>query len=112
MTSYKSAPKSLIGSDLVRGDPFFADIVFHFVDGLGTRLETMETAIRSADFERLRVAAHQLKGSGGGYGYPVLSERAARLERKARAGVLADCNQAFADLKQVCERIVVDGNAE
>ena len=72
----------------------------------------METAIRSADFERLRVAAHQLKRSGGGYGYPILSERAACLEKKARAGVLADCNEALADLKRVCERIVVDSNAE
>lgn len=112
MNSDQPTPKDPIGSDLVREDPSFADIVLQFVGGLGHRLTMMEAAIHSSDFEALQVAAHQLKASGGGYGYPILSERATYLEKKARAGVLEDCNEAFAELTQVCERIVVDSSIE
>lgn len=100
-------PKKPIGSELVNEDASFADLVIHFVDGLGTRLNAMEDAIREADFEALRVAAHQLKGSGGGYGYPVLTERAAAIEHCAKSQELMDCQKAVNELKEICERVVV-----
>ena len=112
MTDDQPNPKDPIGSDLVREDPSFANIVLQFVEGMGQRLNTMEAALHSSDFEALRIAAHQLRGTGGGYGYPVLFERATYLENKARAGVVEDCNEAFAELKRICERIVVDPNTE
>ncbi len=97
-----------IGSELLRSDPTFVDIVLQFVDGLGERLTTMEDAIREGDFEALRMAAHQLKGSGGGYGYPLLSEQAAELERRAKTKTHHDCVKALHELTQLCERVVVD----
>ncbi len=54
------------------------------------------------------MAAHQLKGTGGGYGYPALSKRAADLEKRARARVLDECAEALDDLKKLCDRLVVD----
>jgi HPt (histidine-containing phosphotransfer) domain-containing protein len=97
-----------IGSQLLRDDPSFADIVSEFVNGLSGRLTAMEEAIRDADFEALRVAAHQLKGSGGGYGYPVLSEKAAKLEQYAGMQAQEDCVNSFNDLKELCARVVVE----
>ena len=100
-------PEDIIGSDLVREDVSFTQIVLEFIQGMDNRLEAMERAIRISDFEALRIAAHQLKGSGGGYGYPVLSQRAAELETHARAGLVDECMQAFSELKTVCERVVI-----
>ena len=97
-----------IGSDLVREDASFADLVTQFVAGLSERVARMEEAIRAADFNALQVAAHQLKGSGGGYGYAVLTERAAQLERHARNQALAECVETIEELKDICERVVVD----
>ncbi|UCE58748.1 MAG: Hpt domain-containing protein [Phycisphaerales bacterium] len=102
--------QELIGSELVAEDESFADIVVQFVDGLSRRLDTMEDAIRASDFEALRTAAHQLKGSGGGYGYPILTERAAELEKGAKAKLLGDCAQQIEELRQLAARIVVSAD--
>ena len=108
MSPQQPSPEGPIGSELIKDDPSFADIVQEFVNGLSERLAVMETAVSHSDFEALRVAAHQLKGSGGGYGYPVLSERAAVLERHARAEAIDNCADAVSELKDVCSRVVVD----
>lgn len=107
MSDDDQPPEDPIASDLVREDASFVDIVLQFVDGLDVRLEAMENAIRESDFEALRIAADQLKGSGGGYGYPMLTEQAAEVERQAKAQVLEECRQAVDDLTAICERIVV-----
>ena len=107
MTQESRLPEGPIGSELVREDASFAGLVVQFLDGLGERLTTMEDAFRASDFERLRMAAHKLKGSGGGYGYPILSERAGELERCANGRALEDCACALDDLKRVAARVVV-----
>ncbi len=108
MAGHSGNREDRISSDLVREDPSYADIVVQFVGGLSNRLKTMEDAIRAADFEALRVAAHQLKGSGGGYGYPILTEQAAKLEKQAQSHAIGDCADLFAELSEICERVVVD----
>ena len=107
MTDEHDVPEDPIPSELVREDPSFADVVIQFVEGLGERVKAMEDAIRAADFEALRVAAQQLKCGGGGYGYPVLAERAAELERQARMQALHNCQKVLDELKQLCLRLVV-----
>ena len=107
MTDDTRPPEDPITSDLVQADPSFEEIVLDFVDGLSERLKVMEEAVRASDFEALRVAAHRLKGTGGGYGYPILSERAAELERRAKRKKLNDCAKILTDLKSLCERVVV-----
>ena len=108
MTEGNQIPDGAIGSELVREDASFADIVTRFVAGLGDRLTRMEDAVRAADFDALRTAAHQLKGSGGGYGYPILTDRASRLEKHARDRALDQCADALAELQETCRRLVVD----
>lgn len=100
-----TAPK--ISSELVREDEAFTEIVAEFLEGLNTRLKTMQDAIGSGDFDALRVAAHQLKGSGGGYGYPALTEHAARLEQSAIENAIETCKKTVAELDALCARLVV-----
>ncbi|MBI4717774.1 MAG: Hpt domain-containing protein [Planctomycetes bacterium] len=107
MTQSHESGQSPIPSDLVREDPALTDLVTRFVNGLSVRLQAMERALRIADFEALSVAAHQLKGSGGGHGYPSLTARAAELEQHARNHAIDDCIDALAELKDLCARIVV-----
>ena len=107
MTDKNGQPDDAIGSDLIREDASFIDIVAQFVTGLSDRVKRMDEAMRAADFEALRVAAHQLKGCGGGYGYPILTQRAAQLERHARDQALDECATALDELRAVCERVVV-----
>ena len=102
--------QDLIGSDLVREDSSFAGIVVQFVEGLNHRVTTLEEAVNAGDFQALGIAAHQLKGSGGGYGYPMLSDQAAKLEREAKKRAREDCVKSFNQLKKLCERVVVSAD--
>lgn len=111
MAEHQPAYDGLIGSELVRDDPSFTKIVDQFVDGLKDRLAKMEEAVRKADFESLRTAAHQLKGSGGGFGFPVLTESAAALEQHAKSHALDDCQSALTELRALCSRLVVDSDS-
>jgi len=108
MADRNQNPDGDIGSELVQEDDSFAALVTQFVAGLSERITRMEESIRAADFNALQIAAHQLKGSGGGYGYPILTERAAQLERHARNQALDECVEAIEELKPICERVVVD----
>ena len=110
MVDNQRTPDDPIGSELMRDDPSYADIVVQFVEGLSNRLATMEEALNTSDFQALRVAAHQLKGSGGGYGYPLLTERAAELEQHAKNSLSDKCGEELEELKQLCARVVVSAN--
>lgn len=108
MTDGNDGTNEKIGSELLNEDASMEDVVLAFVDGLKRRVSAMETAARDGDFEALRASAHQLKGSGGGYGYPILTERAGRLEQEANEQAAEQCVALVEELKQVCDRIVVE----
>lgn len=107
MTDTHSVLSGLIGSNLLEDDPSFEEIVVEFVDALANRVQDMEDALRAADFEKLQTLAHQLRGCGAGYGYPVVTVRAARLELCAKARIAHECMTALDEMKDICSRIVV-----
>jgi HPt (histidine-containing phosphotransfer) domain-containing protein len=61
-------------------DPDFRELLLEFTAALAERREGMLSAYRAGAHDKLRSQAHQLKGSGGGYGFRELSELAAELE--------------------------------
>lgn len=71
-------------SDLVREDPDMIDIVEEFVTGLTDRVADLKAAYDQSDWTRLKTLAHQLKGAGGSYGYPPISELAATIEEACK----------------------------
>ena len=106
MTSDGDKPLDPIESDLARDNPSFTDLVLEFVEGLDDRLSNMDRVLSVGDFKALQVAAHQLKGTGGGYGYPSITERAAKLEQLAKQEVVGGCEDALTELRKLCERVV------
>jgi len=62
-------------------DPDFRDLLEPFAAAIPERLCGILDSHRSATYDLLRTQAHQLKGAGGGYGFPQLSELAAELEK-------------------------------
>ena len=100
-------PDEPIPSDLVRENASAADVVQAFVDGLDRRVADMATALGDGDFQMLKHLAHQLNGSGGGYGYPALTELAADLEQQALSETLPNCQRVLDELKVMVSRVVV-----
>lgn len=61
-------------------DPDIMEIVQEFAAELPGRARMLEDSFAGGDLEQVRTIAHQLKGAGGGYGFPQITEAAARLE--------------------------------
>jgi signal transduction histidine kinase/CheY-like chemotaxis protein len=93
------------------GDPEMERLLEAFVAALPRRTAVMEQCLAAGDLDGLLVAAHQLKGTAGGYGFPRLSEAAAALEAAVRTheettvlrahvdAVVALCRAIRADLR-------------
>lgn len=69
--------------------------------GLGDEIDQMRTALGANDLARLAVLAHRLKGAAGSYGFPVITEHAAALEKQAKAAA------STGDLAVAIERITL-----
>ena len=65
------------------------------LDGLAARLRE---ALASDDVEEIRGIGHNLKGVGGGFGYPQIGEIGERLEHAARARDVEAMGRAIDDL--------------
>ena len=66
-------------------EPRLAKLLEKFVERLPERVATMESLLRENDLAALRQAVHQLKGAGGGYGFPQITERATMAEEQIKA---------------------------
>ncbi|WP_227545995.1 response regulator [Marinobacter fonticola] len=68
-------------------------LVSQFLDGLPRRIEIMEKAFRDDDWAALQSQSHQIKGTAGAMGYPLMTEQAGELEAAVKRG---DANRALA----------------
>ena len=107
MTEHGPESDGLIPSELAQDDDSFIDLVEEFLGGLPRRIEEFDTALAGNDFDSLRRCAHQLKGAGGGYGYPALSDLASRVEKDAMETQAQACIDGVGELKELIARMVV-----
>ncbi|MGE3109065.1 MAG: Hpt domain-containing protein [Phycisphaerales bacterium] len=62
------------------GDPDMQEIITMFLQEMPDRVEQLQRLWRDSEFDQVKRIAHQLKGAGGGYGYPSLGAAAGALE--------------------------------
>jgi signal transduction histidine kinase/CheY-like chemotaxis protein/HPt (histidine-containing phosphotransfer) domain-containing protein len=86
--------------------PVLAGILPDFVGGLDARVNAMKDALATENMEDLRRFAHQLKGAGGSYGYPSMSEAALLLETAVREGRVQDAESLLNKVVEVCQAAV------
>ncbi len=86
-------------------DPDMMEIIEEFAEELPGRATAITEYIEQNDWPNVQTLAHQLKGAGGGYGFPQITEAAAALEQavkddsdttliKERAGTLCEILRA------------------
>lgn len=61
-------------------------LVSQFLDGLPERIRIVETAVADADWPTLQNQAHQIKGTAGAMGYPLMTEQAGVVEGAIKRG--------------------------
>ena len=89
-------------------DPDMVELVQFFVDEMSDRAESIRAAADENDLGRLRVVAHQLKGSGAGYGFEPISNAADAVEQLIDTQAEADNLRAQVDeLINLCRRASV-----
>lgn len=103
-------PNTAVPTELIYSvygdDEDLAEMVEIFVGEIPHRMQTLNEALRTGQFELLRRTAHQLKGAGGSYGFSLLSEVSARLENAVRNGAPAEDVQCrFDEVIDVCRRL-------
>lgn len=62
-------------------DPAFRGILNEFVAELPAAVRELNEFLAAGNLSELRRAAHTLKGSGGGYGFPQITDAARELEQ-------------------------------
>ncbi len=91
-------------------DPDMGPLVSRFVGKLGPKVTLMREYLSNDQLDQLGGIAHQLKGAGGGYGFPSLSESARQLEEYAKTDTdLAKIQSAVNELATICERAIAGG---
>ena len=86
-------------------DPQLAEILPGFVERLPRQLDALCEALENERLDDIQRLAHRLKGAGGSYGYPTLSELATSLELAAQARDVDSATATLAEVKEVCAAI-------
>jgi hypothetical protein len=66
-------------------DSTLEDIVPGYLENRRRDVDVLRHAVERADFGAIRVLGHNMKGSGGGYGFATLTELGAAIEKAALA---------------------------
>ena len=88
-------------------DPDFMELIEFFVEAMAERIDTFQILLQEQNLEQLRTFAHQLKGAGGGYGFPMLTEVAAEMEHACLRESRTSVTQIAPRLLDVMKRISV-----
>lgn len=89
-------------------DPDMAELVTEYVQRMPERINAILSAYERKEREQLIRIVHQIKGSGGGYGFPLLTTAADKLERRlleSPPNALDQVNPELQDLIQLCQRM-------
>lgn len=94
-------------------DPEMQELLQQFLEGLSDYCAQIQQGLQDQDLDTLKRVGHQLKGAGGGYGYPAITISGAHLENTVnQAGVLNDAVRAAAhELIQVCRNAQAGGQS-
>jgi len=100
-------PKRIVSS-LLDQDPGLAELVQKYVEALPDLIAEIKHAYNKNDWEELRSLTHNLKSTGGNYGFNDISECASRLEFEILKNDNNNIEQLFARLDYLLIQICGD----
>lgn len=83
-----------------------AILIAEFVASLPGRAHAILDRINQGAIEQARTMAHQLKGAGGGYGFPQVTDAARAVDLAIRERRIDDAQLAAQALIALCTRVV------
>jgi HPt (histidine-containing phosphotransfer) domain-containing protein len=82
-------------------------MVTEYVHRCLTAVPVLHVALDRSDYEHMRIFGHRLKGSGGAYGIPALTEIGCAIEAAAIGNDRAELQRQVAALEECLSRIEV-----
>lgn len=82
-------------------------LIPRYLDRRHKEVEIFRAQMEAGDFEALRIGAHSLKGSGGGYGFPDLTRIGGTIETAAKAQDVETIKSALAEYADYLQRVEV-----
>jgi hypothetical protein len=90
---------------VVNADPLLLPLIPGYLANRRNDLERLVSGLKEGDFLVLRKIGHDMRGSGGAYGMPPLSDIGERIEAAALAGNAATVAEATEDLRVFLELV-------
>lgn len=87
-------------------DPDMKEILTMFIQEMPERVGQLRQFWDSRQLENLKRQAHQLKGAGGGYGYPSISETAGKLENSLATALGGATDEQLTRIKTQLDELV------
>ena len=92
---------------IVKADPDIADMIPWYLEKMQEDIKALNEALEKTDYEKIKVTAHRMKGSGANYGFDDISELGKKLERSAGEENAEEIKQFLGDLTSYFDRIEV-----
>ncbi len=94
-------------SIMLESEPDFMSILGGFVKNLGVSINELRQADQDKRWDDLKFIVHQIKGLGGGYGYPMMTDLAAKIEFQIVSKNYHEVSVLLDELYMLYERINV-----
>ena len=106
---YKTDSKISIGdpiiSTILKDEPEYADLVEIFVDRLSPTVSKVRQLFNESNWSQFRKEIHDLKGMGGSYGFPMVTELAGNIGNQLRQGNAEAVQSLLQELEVISARI-------
>lgn len=89
----------------VRADEELRDLIPGYLDRRREDVALIGEALAREDFESIRSLGHKMKGTGGGYGFPEITEIGGALEEAAKGKRGEDIRRQAEDLQFYLDHI-------
>ena len=101
-------PKSgLNGKNLVKIDPELREIVPSFIKNRHKDVLEMPEFLKKSDYKAIERVGHGMKGSGSGFGFDVISNIGARLEKASKEKNADDISNCIGELSRYMEHLEI-----
>ena len=94
-----------IHSQLLHDEPDMKDLVIAFINRLPDMLSRVNTALAQQQWTELKNVLHDIKGTGGGFGFPMLTDLAAKIEFQIAKNDIHETASSVTMLNAMCQNI-------
>jgi len=97
----------MTGKIIIHIDRDFKDLIPEFMSNRENDIESITSALRSKDFETIRILGHSMKGFAPAYGFDVLGDIGKSLEDAAKAEDAEKIQSLTEELESYIKRVEV-----